>query len=124
MSRQLDKWQIDGIKRGVREGKTQREIAKIVGCKPATVNVHCQRIKKDKGETPEATIVPARPSVEQRIIDLTSEPTTESIRTDILTVYRHSLYELNERLPTMTDDQVFMLSMQLLNQLNNGNTES
>lgn len=124
MSRQLDKWQIDGIKRGVREGKAQREIAKIVGCKPATVNAYCQRIKKEsKIETP-ATIVQARPSVEQRIIDLTSKPTTESIRTDILTVYRHSLYELNERLPTMTDDQVFMLSMQLLNQLNNGNTES
>lgn len=123
MSRQLDKWQIDGIKRGVKEGKSQREIARIVGCKLATVNVHCQKIRKETQGKAETT--PSCPAiVEQRRIDLMSEPTTESIKTDILTVYRHSLYELNKRLPSMTDDQVFMLSMQLLNQLNNGNTEN
>lgn len=120
MSR-LDQWQIDGINRGVREGRSQREIAKIVGCHLSTVNAVCQKKKNESKKREENNNLP---DVPQREIDLTSEPTTESIRTDILTVYRHSLYELNERLPTMTDDQVFMLSMQLLNQLNNGNTES
>lgn len=122
MSR-LDQWQIDGIKRGVREGKTQREIARVVNCKPATVNAYCQRIKKEIQEQTDK--MPVCPDiVKQRKIDLLSDPTTESVKTDILTVYRHTLYELNERLPTMTDDQVYQLSMQLLGQLNNGNTES
>lgn len=122
MSR-LDQWQIDGIKRGVREGKTQREIARVVNCKPATVNAYCQRIKKEIQEQTDKMPV-CTDIVKQRKIDLLSDPTTESVKTDILTVYRHTLYELNERLPTMTDDQVYQLSMQLLGQLNNGNTES
>lgn len=37
MSR-LDQWQIDGIHRGIKEGRSQREIAKIIGCRLATVN--------------------------------------------------------------------------------------
>lgn len=124
MPRQLDKWQIDGINRGVREGKSQREIARMVGCKLATVNAHCQRIRKEKAERTEHSV--NLPEIaNQRRIDLASEPTTESVKTDILTVYRHSLFELDKRLPTMTDDQVYMLSMQLLNQLNkDGNTEN
>lgn len=118
----LDKWQIDGINRGIKEGKSQREIAKTVGCHLSTVNAICQRIKTEKQK--QESLINNLPDVQQRLIDLTSEPTTESVKTDILTVYRHSLYELNKRLPLMTDDQVYQLSMQLLNQLNNGNTES
>lgn len=120
MSR-LDKWQIDGISRGIREGRSQREIAKIVGCHLSTVNAVCQ---KQKNESKKREEIINLPDIPQREIDLTSEPTTESVKTDILTVYRHTLYELNKRVPTMTDDQVYMLSMQLLGQLNNGNTES
>lgn len=120
MSR-LDKWQIDGISRGIREGRSQREIAKIVGCHLSTVNAVCQ---KQKNESKKREEIINLPNIPQREIDLTSEPTTESVKTDILTVYRHTLYELNKRVPTMTDDQVYMLSMQLLGQLNNGNTES
>lgn len=120
MSR-LDQWQIDGINRGVREGRSQREIAKIVGCHLSTVNAVCQKKKKEIKKREESINLP---DVPQRLIDLTSEPTTESVKTDILTVYRHSLYELNKRLPEMTDEQVYQLSMQLLGQLNNGNTES
>lgn len=121
MSRSLDQWQIDGINRGIREGRTQRDIASIVGCNLSTVNAFCKKHKAEKQRREELVNVP---DVPQRIIDLTTEPTTESVKTDILTVYRHSLYELNKRLPVMTDDQVYQLSMQLLNQLNNGNTES
>lgn len=120
MSR-LDQWQIDGINRGVREGRTQREIAKIVGCHLSTVNAICQKAKSEAKKREENIKLPDIP---QRAIDLTSEPTTESVKTDILTVYRHTLYELNKRVPTMTDEQVYQLSMQLLNQLNNGNSES
>lgn len=120
MSR-LDQWQIDGINRGLKEGKSQREIAKIIGCRLATVNAICQKTKSEAKKREENANLPEVP---QRQIDLTSEPTTESVKTDILTVYRHSLYELNKRLPLMTDEQVYQLSMQLLNQLNNGNTES
>lgn len=120
MSR-LDKWQIDGISRGIREGRSQREIAKIVGCHLSTVNAVCQ---KQKNESKKREEIINLPSIPQREIDLTSEPTTESVKTDILTVYRHTLYELNKRVPTMTDDQVYQLSMQLLGQLNNGNSES
>ena len=120
MSR-LDKWQIDGISRGIREGRSQREIAKIVGCHLSTVNAVCQKQKNESKKREEIINLPGIP---QREIDLTSEPTTESVKTDILTVYRHTLYELNKRVPTMTDDQVYQLSMQLLGQLNNGNTES
>lgn len=120
MSR-LDQWQIDGINRGIKEGKSQREIAKIIGCRLATVNAICQKTKSEAKKREESANLPVIP---QRAIDLTTDPTTESVKTDILTVYRHSLYELNKRLPLMTDDQVYQLSMQLLNQINNGNPES
>lgn len=120
MSQELDKWQLDGIYRGVKEGKSQRDIATIVGCSLPTVNKHVKQIKtkktqSEKAETPEI--------VGKLEIDLKTVPTAETIKTDVLTVYRHSLYELDKRLPDMSDEQVYQLSMQLLNQLNNGNSE-
>lgn len=120
MAQELDKWQMDGIYRGFMEGKSQREIATIVGCSLPTVNAHIQKLKKQQSGKPK-TVTPT--VVKQVNIDLESLPTAETVKTDILIVYRRSLYELNKRLPTMTDDQVYQLSMQLLNQLNNGNTE-
>lgn len=122
MAQELDKWQMDGIYRGFMEGKSQREISAIVGCSLPTVNAHIQKLKKQQSEKPKTKEI--QPTVVKQVnINLETLPTTETVKTDILIVYRRSLYELNKRLPEMTDEQVYQLSMQLLNQLNNGNTE-
>lgn len=118
----LDKWQKDGICRMFEEGKTQREIANAVGCTLVSVNRAIKKLseKKQQRETQ------VQKSLEQSHtkINLDEVPTVDSIKTDILIVYRRSLYELNERLPMMTDEQVYAVSMKLLQELNNGNTES
>lgn len=106
----IDKWKRDGITRLHAEGKSQRQISAALGVSIQTVNTHIKKIKRGEKKG-------AAPVVAGWGIDLSKCPTVETVKTDILTVYRRSLYELNERLPSMTDEQVYQLSMTLLNQI-------
>ena len=122
----LDKWQQDGIARMFNEGKSQRDIANAIGCTLVTVNKQIKKLTEEKKHRDKPSVEVINPPAETDYlkINLNELPTVESIKTDILIAYRRSLYEINERLPMMTNDQVCAVSMRLLQELNNGNTES
>lgn len=117
----LEAWQKEGIEQMSRDGKSQRDISASLGISKQTVNKYCQRFKK-QAETRKKRrdSLPAIPWK----IDLSKAPTEQSIQTDILTLYRQSLQELSVRLPEMSTNEVYTLSMTLLNAINNNNVES
>ena len=111
----LDDWQKESIERLYKEGKSQREIAHYTGVGLKTVNKYCQDVKNHKTQNQKNEV-----SCNRVKINLSKLPTEETVKTDILILYRHSLAELDSRLASMTDGEVFQLSMALLNSLNGG----
>lgn len=100
-----------------REGKGQRAIADAVGVNLKTVNRYCQRLNGTKPNLPPAKII-------ERFIDTSSVPTADSIATDIMIVYRATLAELHKRLHEMSTNEIYTLSMSLLKEINNGDSEN
>ena len=119
----MDDWQKDTIFRMWKQGKPQREIAAVVGVSLVSVN---KAIKKMKQPRPvvRGEIVKVERNPQAITIDLTTNPTQESIRGDILVLYRQSLAELQTRMAEMSTNEIYTLSMTLLRELNGGNTES
>ena len=116
----LDEWQKESIGRLYKEGRPQREIADYTGVGLKTVNKYCQELRNHREQATKTEIDCGRLK-----INLSKIPTEETVKTDILILYRHSLAELDSRLASMTDGEVFQLSMALLNSLNGGgNNES
>lgn len=108
----ITKAQLNDISRLYAERKTQTEIAQITGLSLKTVNLHCQRLKAYK-----RAVAAPQPYIE-RFIDVSTVPTVDSIKTDIMLVYRASLAELHKRLPDMSINEIYQLSMNLLRELN------
>ena len=116
----LDDWQKESIERLYKEGKSQREIAHYTGVGLKTVNKYCQDVKNHKTQNQKNEV-----SCNRVKINLSKLPTVDTVKSDILILYRHSLAELDARLPNMTDSEVYQLSMALLNSINGGgNNES
>lgn len=113
----LKQWQIDAIKQMNREGKSQRMIADTVGINLKTVNSYCQRLNGPKGKTSPTPIV-------ERFIDMSTVPTADTISTDIMIVYRATLAELHKRLHEMSTNEIYQLSMSLLREINDGDSEN
>lgn len=111
----LDRWTEEGIKRLQAEGKSQREIARILGVNLKTVNRRCKAKPKPEPKVPAGV----NPMIE-RLIDLSTVPDMESVSTDILVLYRHTLAELQKRMPEMSVNEIYTLSMELLRQINRG----
>ena len=111
----LDDWQKESIERLYKEGKSQREIAHYTGVGLKTVNKYCQDVKNHKTQNQKNEV-----SCNRVKINLSKLPTVDTVKSDILILYRHSLAELDSRLASMTDGEVFQLSMALLNSLNGG----
>lgn len=122
----MDDWQKDTIFRLWKQGKPQREIAAVVGVSVVSVNKAIKKMKQPRpvvhGEIVKGEIVARNPQA--ITIDLTTNPTQESIRGDILVLYRQSLAELQTRMAEMSTNEIYTLSMTLLRELNGGNTES
>ena len=115
----LDEWQKESIGRLYKEGRPQREIADYTGVGLKTVNKYCQELRNHRVQSAKTEIDCGRLK-----INLSKIPTEETVKTDILILYRHSLAELDERLPNMTDSEVYQLSMSLLKSIGGGNAES
>lgn len=122
----MDDWQKDTIFRLWKQGKPQREIAAVVGVSVVSVNKAIKKMKQPRpvvhGGILKGEIVARNPQA--ITIDLTTNPTQESIRGDILVLYRQSLAELQTRMAEMSTNEIYTLSMTLLRELNGGNTES
>lgn len=121
----MDNWQKDLIYRMYKQGKPQRDIANAVGVTVVTVNKTIKKIKeaeKPKTKPIKGEIVPQHNGMVT--IDLSQLPNKESVMTDIMIVYRQSLAELQARMPEMSTNEVYTLSMTLLRELNGGNVES
>lgn len=119
----MDNWQKDLIYRMYKQGKPQRDIANAVGVTVVTVNKTIKKIKEaEKPKTIKGEIVPQHNGMVT--IDLSQVPNKESVMTDIMIVYRQSLAELQARMPEMSTNEVYTLSMTLLRELNGGNVES
>lgn len=119
----MDDWQKDLIYRMYKQGKTQRTIADKVGVTLATVNKAIKRIKDaEKPKRRAVEIVPQHTTALQ--IDLSEAPTMESVKGDILVLYRQSLAELQARMPEMSTNEIYTLSMTLLKEINGGHSES
>lgn len=119
----MDDWQKDLIYRMYKQGKPQRDIANAVGVTIVTVNKTIKKIKEAEKPKPiKGEIVPQHTGMVT--IDLSQLPNKESVMTDIMIVYRQSLAELQARMPEMSTNEVYTLSMTLLRELNGGNVES
>ena len=122
----MDDWQKDTIFRLWKQGKPQREIAAVVGVSVVSVKKAIKKMKQPRpvvhGGIVKGEIVARNPQA--ITIDLTTNPTQESIRGDILVLYRQSLAELQTRMAEMSTNEIYTLSMTLLRELNGGNTES
>lgn len=114
----LEPWQIDGIAKMARDGKSQRAIAQALGVSIATVNKHCQRVAAVDRQIDKARAHRREDVSGNWIISLKDIPTDESIKTDILTLYRQTLYELSVRMPEMSTHEIWTMSSALLAALN------
>lgn len=117
----MDDWQKDLIYRMYKQGKPQRTIADAVGVSVVSVNKFIQKLKKSENR-PKVEIVPRHTSA--ITIDLSQAPTMDSVKGDILILYRQSLAELQARMPEMSTNEIYTLSMTLLKELNGGDSQS
>lgn len=114
----LDEWQKESIGRLYKEGRPQREIADYTGVGLKTVNKYCQELRNHREQSTKTEIDCGRLK-----INLSKIPTVDTVKSDILILYRHSLAELDARLPNMTDSEVYQLSMALLKSINGGGND-
>lgn len=122
----LEQWQVDGIEKLAAQGKSQRDIARQLDTTPQTVNAHIKKIKNRAREKLKAELAKSNQQprlMTTRLIDLSTVPTQDSIATDILIAYRATLAELQTRLPDMSVNEIYTLSMSLLREIN-GHSES
>lgn len=120
----MDKWQLDTIYRMYKGGKSQREIAHAIQASITTVNKYCKEIRRQESTHTKPASGDLIPQLRAIQVDLSQTPTLETVKTDILTVYRQTLYELQQRMTEMSTNEIYTLSMTLLKELNGGNTES
>lgn len=115
---QIEQWQLEGIQKMMREGKSQRAISQALNVSIATVNKYCKRAAEVDKHIAKARTARRDAAPHNWGISLKDMPTEESIKTDILTLYRQTLYELSVRMPEMSNHEVWTLSSTLLAALN------
>lgn len=112
----LDAWEKEGIAKLHIEGKTQREISTLLSIPLKTVNKHIKTIRERQVKDKASKRDPK--ALTELKIDLQTPPDEEVIKNSVMIAFRRGLYELQERFPVMTDQEVFNATMRLFAEMN------
>lgn len=115
----------------LKKGKSQRDIAKVLGVSLQTTNKYCQEIAKDIEEAQKKAEEKERKAEEaqkERIRNARSMKKTEPIRKEIQKEmtpeeiakdgFTACLMELKMRLPSMTNEEVMKITVDLWDRVN------